>query len=186
VPDISMCAATKCPLSKDCYRHADSGTKPNEPWQTYSYFLHGVSGCDRFWRAKPKDPDHVRPSVGEGWADQSVDIGSECGPEPTIRKIVLHYYTSHGVPPDKAEAWTAQYIAAAPSPPIGQDRGGWRPMSELPERAYVVIARPLPNGQWSSFTAAVVPGEYDWPAGAMFMELVFPGRSALTKGEADA
>ena len=77
-------------------------------------------------------------------------------------------------------------LAAVPSPPVGQERGGWRPMSELPERAYVVIARPLPNGQWSSFTAAVVPGEYDWPAGAMFMELVFPGRSALTKGEADA
>jgi len=62
MPDISMCAATKCPRSKECYRHADSGTKPSEPWQTYSYFAHGLTGCGSFWPARetrptpPKEP----------------------------------------------------------------------------------------------------------------------------------
>ncbi len=49
MPDISMCAASACPRSKECYRHADSGTKPSEHWQTYSAFAHGVDGCASFW-----------------------------------------------------------------------------------------------------------------------------------------
>lgn len=34
MPDISMCAA-ECELSTECYRHQDSGTKPNPHWQSY-------------------------------------------------------------------------------------------------------------------------------------------------------
>ena len=117
---------------------------------------------------------------------------SETMQERVERVVRNHFYpgpiagSTERLAKGLASEFNLDILASAPSPPVGQERGGWRPMSELPERAYVVIARPLPNGQWSSFTAAVVPGEYDWPAGAMFMELVFPGRSALTKGEADA
>jgi hypothetical protein len=51
MPDISMCGETACPLSQDCYRHKDSGTKPNEPWQTYSLFEYAEGGCPDFWSA---------------------------------------------------------------------------------------------------------------------------------------
>jgi hypothetical protein len=38
MPDISMCAAENCPVAARCYRHAASGTKPDEFLQSYSGF----------------------------------------------------------------------------------------------------------------------------------------------------
>lgn len=50
MPDISMCKEI-CPLSKECYRHEDSGTKPTRGRQ--SYFLdisdQAGEGCEHFW-----------------------------------------------------------------------------------------------------------------------------------------
>lgn len=50
MPDISMCAAKGCALSKQCYRHKDSGTKPNE-YQAYFMPSDDRLGndCDMFW-----------------------------------------------------------------------------------------------------------------------------------------
>ena len=49
MPDISMCDVNDCPLSKRCYRHEDSGTKPVNN-QLYVYFADGRRGedCDMF------------------------------------------------------------------------------------------------------------------------------------------
>lgn len=54
MPDICMCDSKKCPLSKACYRHKDSGTVPNEFQQ--AYFVLGGEGspsedadCEHFW-----------------------------------------------------------------------------------------------------------------------------------------
>lgn len=49
MPDISMCAATGCPKSRQCYRHEDSGTVPNE-WRQ-SYIMGEPNGdCRNFWQ----------------------------------------------------------------------------------------------------------------------------------------
>jgi len=52
MPDIMMCAATGCARSPECYRHADSGTKPDEHRQ--SFWLRDATSpvadkCDNFW-----------------------------------------------------------------------------------------------------------------------------------------
>lgn len=47
MPDISMCSAV-CPKSSQCYRHADSGTKPSEHRQ--SYIMRENGPCDDFWQ----------------------------------------------------------------------------------------------------------------------------------------
>lgn len=50
MPDITMCAAKKCKLSDTCYRHADSGTRPDPLRQSYADFgadIHGL--CDAYW-----------------------------------------------------------------------------------------------------------------------------------------
>jgi len=52
------------------------------------------------------------PKEQGGWTERTIDIGSTSGPEPSIRHIVLHYYTSHDVPLEKALVWTDQYLAA--------------------------------------------------------------------------
>lgn len=36
--DIAMCLDNACPSRTHCARHADSGTRPNPRWQTYSGF----------------------------------------------------------------------------------------------------------------------------------------------------
>ncbi len=57
MPDIAMCAAT-CPVSRECYRHPDSGTKPREYRQTWAGFEPtGPDGCDDYipavgWRKR--------------------------------------------------------------------------------------------------------------------------------------
>ncbi len=38
MPDITMCSAKSCLKSKDCYRHMDSGTVPDEYWQAWCDF----------------------------------------------------------------------------------------------------------------------------------------------------
>jgi hypothetical protein len=38
MPDISMCSSEICPLTKKCYRHEDSGTKPTPMYQSYMLF----------------------------------------------------------------------------------------------------------------------------------------------------
>jgi len=38
MPDISMCGHAECPSRKSCYRHAESGTKPNGRRQAYMTF----------------------------------------------------------------------------------------------------------------------------------------------------
>lgn len=47
MPDIAMCTSN-CPLSKTCYRHPDSGTKPSEFWQSWSSF--DPIDCEYYWR----------------------------------------------------------------------------------------------------------------------------------------
>lgn len=51
MPDISMCSAA-CPKSRQCYRHADSGTKPDKYWQTY--VLRDQGPCNDFWQVSPR------------------------------------------------------------------------------------------------------------------------------------
>lgn len=34
------------------------------------------------------------------------------GPEPSLRKMVMHFYTSHDIPADKAAKMTEEYIQA--------------------------------------------------------------------------
>lgn len=49
--DIEMCSAV-CPLSKQCRRHADSGTWADPTWQSY-WFRDENSptgeACHKFW-----------------------------------------------------------------------------------------------------------------------------------------
>ena len=40
---ITMCDADECPLSIACYRHADSGTRPDPHYQSY-------------WARRPESP----------------------------------------------------------------------------------------------------------------------------------
>lgn len=49
MPDIAMCSATTCGMSKTCYRHEDSGTKASERWQSWSAFPPSARGCDYYW-----------------------------------------------------------------------------------------------------------------------------------------
>jgi hypothetical protein len=55
MPDISMCVETNCPLKYDCYRHADSGTKPS-PFQTYSVFQYIDGKCKDFMESFRRKP----------------------------------------------------------------------------------------------------------------------------------
>lgn len=49
MPDISMCSDDNCLVRTRCYRHKDSGTKPNDPWQTYAGFTASdANGCSDF------------------------------------------------------------------------------------------------------------------------------------------
>jgi len=55
MPDITMCAATDCPLSPRCRRHEDSGTVPSE-WRQ-SWFAsppHKDGECGYFWPVKER------------------------------------------------------------------------------------------------------------------------------------
>lgn len=54
MPDITMCAANNCKLSSKCYRHKDSGTKPNPFRQSYSDFG-WQKPCKQFWDRSSKD-----------------------------------------------------------------------------------------------------------------------------------
>lgn len=38
MPDISMCNDPDCPFSRQCYRHPDSGTKPDPYRQAWGFF----------------------------------------------------------------------------------------------------------------------------------------------------
>lgn len=51
MPDISMCPSVDCPSRSNCYRHTDSGTKPNEYRQTYTVFEWNLDAgkCDDYW-----------------------------------------------------------------------------------------------------------------------------------------
>ncbi len=50
MPDISMCGAADCPVSRRCYRHAASGTKPSALVQSYQdYVFEPGVGCSGFW-----------------------------------------------------------------------------------------------------------------------------------------
>jgi hypothetical protein len=52
MPDITMCAVSDCPLSPRCYRHADSGTKPSDPWQAYWVIEDSAprgDDCPHYW-----------------------------------------------------------------------------------------------------------------------------------------
>ena len=49
MPDITMCKE-KCPLSKNCYRHGDSGTEPSYYRQPYWLGLDKVGeDCNYYW-----------------------------------------------------------------------------------------------------------------------------------------
>lgn len=38
MPDVAMCSHKACPSRSNCYRHADSGTRPTERRQSYMQF----------------------------------------------------------------------------------------------------------------------------------------------------
>lgn len=48
MPDISMCDHRSCPLSRKCYRSADSGTQPGPYRQAY-YPFEGGKDCPDFY-----------------------------------------------------------------------------------------------------------------------------------------
>ena len=57
MPDITMCIATNCKKSSTCYRHKDSGTKPDPYWQSWCNFSKEestdpdpVEGCHYYWK----------------------------------------------------------------------------------------------------------------------------------------
>lgn len=52
--------------------------------------------------------------------DQHPHLGSPHGPEASLRQIILHYYTSHGVKQNQAEAFTAEYIRQMVFPTPGE------------------------------------------------------------------
>ena len=55
MPDISMCTSKECASSATCYRHADSGTKPDPLRQAYMLF--GPQQCEAYMPvAKKKEP----------------------------------------------------------------------------------------------------------------------------------
>lgn len=50
MPDISMCDVKDCPKSGECYRHKDSGTKPNQYRQAYFVMRESDERpCENFW-----------------------------------------------------------------------------------------------------------------------------------------
>lgn len=65
MPDITMCKNDNCLLSKSCYRHIDSGTKPNMR-QSFAYFESRFVGLSDH---EPNHPgiecEHYWPTVGE-------------------------------------------------------------------------------------------------------------------------
>ena len=50
MPDFAMCLAVNCPSSARCKRHADSGTVPNVPMQSYASFhpIFQTGQCESF------------------------------------------------------------------------------------------------------------------------------------------
>jgi len=44
--DLAMCQNKECPKRAECYRYR---AIPNEKWQSYQDFNHGVDGCEYFW-----------------------------------------------------------------------------------------------------------------------------------------
>ena len=56
MPDIAMCQNLYCPSRSFCYRHADSGTKPDDRRQPYMEFAYDpdLGYCSDFWNLKPK------------------------------------------------------------------------------------------------------------------------------------
>ena len=66
MPDISMCAA-ECGVSRQCYRHPESGTVPNDPYQAWSAFEpDGPDGCDEYipikWEPRRKPVESIGDS----------------------------------------------------------------------------------------------------------------------------
>ena len=56
MPDITMCAAEGCLLSRHCYRHQDSGTVPSDFRQAYSAFRAHTEfhHCASYWPVREK------------------------------------------------------------------------------------------------------------------------------------
>ena len=54
MPDISMCVMA-CPKSRECRRHEDSGTVPDERWQAWGSGIPG-DDCPIYWPAKDAAP----------------------------------------------------------------------------------------------------------------------------------
>jgi hypothetical protein len=70
MPDIAMCMQGDCPRSKTCYRHEDSGTKPNDHRQ--SYFLGGdPANCEWYWPTRKElTDDLVKRKILKGQDDE--------------------------------------------------------------------------------------------------------------------
>lgn len=56
MPDFTMCNK-KCPKSKTCQRHPDSGTEPDKYWQSWSSF--DVENC-KFYEPTRQDTNSNR------------------------------------------------------------------------------------------------------------------------------
>lgn len=53
MPDICMCPSTNCAVRKTCYRNQESGTKPDEYWQSYFVTSPGQGeDCSHYWEIK--------------------------------------------------------------------------------------------------------------------------------------
>lgn len=56
MPDIMMCMAEDCSVSTKCYRHPNSGTKPDEYRQSWWWRKDDSPtgpDCHAFWEATP-------------------------------------------------------------------------------------------------------------------------------------
>jgi hypothetical protein len=49
MPDISMCCAKNCPVAGRCYRHADSGTVPDDLQSYMGFEPEKGEACRGFW-----------------------------------------------------------------------------------------------------------------------------------------
>lgn len=69
MPDITMCAASGCPLARTCYRSPDSGKQPNDKCQSWSLFRwtpadeHRSVNCRDWWPTKLLTASTTRAEV---------------------------------------------------------------------------------------------------------------------------
>ena len=63
MPDTSMCLDTACPSRERCYRHPESGTRPDQHLQSYGNFVRvpGADRCEAFVSAEFRVHGRIPP-----------------------------------------------------------------------------------------------------------------------------